>query len=157
MRSVSTPTISRKRGSSDKTKTAPRRKATTERKATTQRKTAPAAKTTAAAKGTKAVAKAGKVTKAAADGQRSITITVPSAGRVAGGLADAALLPVAVARRWLPAKGGLPLYVGLGLLGAADALEWPVAVGIGIGYAVLRRGGAMAPPSTARRTAARAA
>lgn len=155
---MSTPTTSRKRGPSDKTKTAPRRKATTERKATTQRKTAPAAKTTAAAKGTKDVAKAGKVTKAsAADGQRSITITVPSAGRVAGGLADAALLPVAMARRWLPAKGGLPLYVGLGLLGAVDALEWPVAVGIGIGYAVLRRGGAMAPPSTARRTAAQAA
>lgn len=171
---MSTPTTTRKRGASDKTKTAARQKTTA------RQKTAAAAKSTAAkstgakatgtkatagaaTKSTKAVAKAGKPVKAMADGgKRSFTVTVPTMrrptmGGVAGGLTDAALLPVAMARRWLPAKGGLPLYVGLGLLGAADAIEWPVAVGIGVGYAVLRRGGIMAPPSTGRRTVAQAA
>ncbi|MDW6057768.1 hypothetical protein SAZ11_06545 [Streptomyces sp. FXJ1.4098] len=161
---MSTPTTTRKRGASDKTKTAARQKTTA------RQKTAAAAKSTAtkatagtATKSTKAVTKAGKPVKATAEGgKRSFTVTVPTMGRptmgsVAGGLMDAALLPVAMARRWLPAKGGLPLYVGLGLLGAADAIEWPVAVGIGVGYAVLRRGGIMAPPSTGRRTVAQAA
>ncbi|MBT2505700.1 hypothetical protein J7I98_07240 [Streptomyces sp. ISL-98] len=77
--------------------------------------------------------------------KRTITITVPSfplpsAGRVASGAANAVLLPFAVARRVLPAKGGLPLYLGLGALGAADIIDWPVAIGIGVGYAVLRPG-----------------
>ncbi|MDQ1006193.1 hypothetical protein QFZ82_000678 [Streptomyces sp. V4I23] len=75
--------------------------------------------------------------------QRSITLTVPSLDRVASGALNAALLPVAVARQVLPAKRGLPLYVGLGVLGAADVIEWPVAIGIGLGYAVLRRGGSV--------------
>ncbi|WP_055414058.1 hypothetical protein [Streptomyces milbemycinicus] len=156
---MSTPTTTRKRGASDKTKTATRQKTTARQKTAAATKST-AAKATAgtAAKSTKAVAKAGKPVKAmAGGGKRSFTVTVPTAGRMAGGLMDAALLPVAVARRWLPAKGGLPLYVGLGLLGAADAIEWPVAVGIGVGYAVLRRGGVMAPPSTGRRTIAQAA
>ncbi|MFG3496802.1 hypothetical protein [Streptomyces sp. NPDC047886] len=73
--------------------------------------------------------------------QRTVTITLPSLGRVAGGAKDAALLPLAVARQVLPAKKGLPLYLGLGVLGAADVIEWPVAIGIGVGYAVLRRDG----------------
>ncbi|MEU5644030.1 hypothetical protein [Streptomyces milbemycinicus] len=161
---MSTPTTTRKRGASDKTKTATRQKTTARQKTAAATKSTAAKGTAAkgtagtAAKSTKAVAKAGKPVKAmAGGGKRSFTVTVPSAGRMAGGLMDAALLPVAVARRWLPAKGGLPLYVGLGLLGAADAIEWPVAVGIGVGYAVLRRGGVMAPPSTGRRTIARAA
>ncbi len=67
--------------------------------------------------------------------------------RATGGAARAALKPVEVARRVLPAKGGLPLYVGLGALGAVEVIEWPVAVGIGVGYAVLRKGGIMAPPA----------
>ncbi|MGO4424515.1 hypothetical protein AB4Z54_38930, partial [Streptomyces sp. MCAF7] len=169
VRSVSTPTTTRKRGASDKTKTAARQKTTARQKTAAATKST-AAKSTAtkatagtATKSTKAVAKAGKPVKAmAGGGKRSFTVTVPTVGRptmgsMAGGLMDAALLPVAVARRWLPAKGGLPLYVGLGLLGAADAIEWPVAVGIGVGYAVLRRGGIMTPPSTGRRTVAQAA
>ncbi|MFI1335069.1 hypothetical protein ACH4U7_34175 [Streptomyces sp. NPDC020845] len=174
MRSVSTPTTTRKRGASDKTKTAARQKTTarqktaaaaksTATKSTAAKATATKATAGTATKSTKAVTKAGKPVKATAEGgKRSFTVTVPTMGRptmgsVAGGLMDAALLPVAMARRWLPAKGGLPLYVGLGLLGAADAIEWPVAVGIGVGYAVLRRGGIMAPPSTGRRTVAQAA
>lgn len=83
-------------------------------------------------------------------GGRTVTFTLPSPGRVASGVADAALLPVAVARQVLPAKRGLPLYLGLGALGAAEVLEWPVAVGIGVGYAVLRRA---APPHPAEPTA----
>lgn len=39
----------------------------------------------------------------------------------------------------LTAKGGLPLYLGLGLLAAADVIAWPVAAAAGVGYAVLRR------------------
>lgn len=72
---------------------------------------------------------------------RTLSVSVPSSlDRVVSGAANAVLLPVAVARRVLPAKGGLPLYLGLGALGVADVLDWPVAIGIGVGYAVLRRG-----------------
>ncbi|NWF27292.1 hypothetical protein HW130_13575 [Streptomyces sp. PKU-EA00015] len=89
--------------------------------------------------------------------QRSITLTVPSLDRVANGALNAALLPVAVARQVLPAKRGLPLYVGLGVLGAADVIEWPVAIGIGLGYAVLRRGGGVlaGPPGAPEHTSPR--
>lgn len=82
-------------------------------------------------------------------GGRTITLTLPSVGGVATGAVNAALLPVAVAREVLPAKGGLPLYLGLGALGATEVLEWPVAVGIGVGYAVLRRTGPPAPDGRA--------
>jgi hypothetical protein len=58
-------------------------------------------------------------------------------------------MPVTTAQRVLPAKGGLPLYLGLGALGVVGVLEWPVAVGIGVGYAVLRRGGPSKPPGDA--------
>ncbi|WP_262702375.1 MULTISPECIES: hypothetical protein [Streptomyces] len=67
--------------------------------------------------------------------------------RATGGAAKVAMKPIEVARRVLPAKGGLPLYVGLGALGAVEVIEWPVALGIGVGYAVLRKGGIMAEPS----------
>ncbi|MBP8533509.1 hypothetical protein [Streptomyces sp. MK37H] len=70
--------------------------------------------------------------------------------RATGGAAKVAMKPIEVARRVLPAKGGLPLYVGLGALGAVEVIEWPVAVGIGVGYAVLRKGGIMAEPSEQR-------
>ncbi|MBI0380363.1 hypothetical protein JBE27_29885 [Streptomyces albiflaviniger] len=70
--------------------------------------------------------------------------------RATGGAAKAAMKPIEVARRVLPAKGGLPLYVGLGALGAVEIIEWPVAIGIGVGYAVLRKGGIMAEPSEQR-------
>lgn len=72
-------------------------------------------------------------------------------GRAAKGAANVALMPIAAARRVLPAKGGLPLYAGLGVLGVAEVIEWPVALGVGVGYAVLRRGGVMAPPSETRK------
>ncbi|NXY95430.1 hypothetical protein HYE82_13740 [Streptomyces sp. BR123] len=83
--------------------------------------------------------------------QRTFTVTVPSFDHLAGSAANAAMLPVAVARQVLPAKKGLPLYLGLGVLAAADVLDWPVAIGIGLGYAVLRRDGGLigAPPTAA--------
>ncbi|AUA09412.1 MULTISPECIES: hypothetical protein [Streptomyces] len=79
-------------------------------------------------------------------------------GRATGGAAKVAMKPIEMARRVLPAKGGLPLYVGLGALGAVEVIEWPVAIGIGVGYAVLRKGGMMAQPEkgTEGRTAGRA-
>ncbi|MET7761511.1 hypothetical protein ABZS71_05525 [Streptomyces sp. NPDC005393] len=136
---------------------------------------------TTARKGTTAKA-AAAVKTTRSDGKRSVTFTVPTldtvghatkdtlgsvgevtkgtlgnvghvTGRAASGAVNAAMAPIAMARRVLPAKGGLPLYVGLGALGAAEVLEWPVAVGIGVGYAVLRKGGIMAPPSETRQAA----
>jgi hypothetical protein len=77
----------------------------------------------------------------------TVTVTVPL-DRVAGAAGSVAMMPVAVARKVLPAKGGLPLYLGLGALGIAGVLEWPVALGVGIGYAVLRHGGALEPEHT---------
>jgi hypothetical protein len=71
-----------------------------------------------------------------------INVHIP-VDRMAHKAADAAMLPVALARQVLPAKGGLPVYIGLGALGAAGVIEWPVALGIGAGYAVLRRTGLM--------------
>jgi hypothetical protein len=77
----------------------------------------------------------------------TVTVTVPL-DRMVGTAASVVMAPVIVARKVLPAKGGLPLYLGLGALGAAGVLEWPVALGVGIGYAVLRRGGALDPEHT---------
>ncbi len=143
VRSVATSPSPRKRTSQGRTKpgpkpgTKPKTAATKPRKSatpTTPPKTATPPKAETHAKHAKNE-----------DRHRTITLTVPTAGRVASGAANAALLPVAVARQVLPAKGGLPLYLGLGVLGAVDVLEWPVAIGIGVGYAVLRRGGALAP------------
>ncbi|MFI1561912.1 hypothetical protein ACH4ZX_02395 [Streptomyces sp. NPDC020490] len=82
------------------------------------------------------------------------TVTIPL-DDVADAARKVITLPVTTAQRVLPAKGGLPLYAGLGALALAGALEWPVAAGIGIGYAVLRRGGALPPPPQAPRTPAR--
>ncbi|MGV9252382.1 hypothetical protein [Streptomyces sp. NPDC003697] len=83
------------------------------------------------------------------------TITIPL-DDVAHAAQKIITLPVAAAQRVLPAKGGLPLYAGLGALALAGALEWPVAAGIGIGYAVLRRSGALPSPSPATQTSAQA-
>ncbi|WP_245703414.1 hypothetical protein [Streptomyces lushanensis] len=88
-------------------------------------------------------------------GRRTFTVTVPalpslpSMEQVTNDAARAAKAPVTVAREVLPAKGGLPLYLGLGAMGAVGVLEWPVAVGIGIGYAVLRnKNGPLSPPAS---------
>ncbi|MCM2579391.1 hypothetical protein [Streptomyces meridianus] len=101
---------------------------------------------------------AGKAGAKAADGSRheagehDVTITIPL-DRAAHAAEKAVTMPIATVQRVLPAKGGLPLYAGLGALGLAGILEWPVAVGIGIGYAVLRRGGALGPAPAERAAA----
>ncbi|MEV5986753.1 hypothetical protein AB0L85_17285 [Streptomyces sp. NPDC052051] len=74
-------------------------------------------------------------------GGRTITLTVPTLGEAATRAINVATTPVATARRLLPVKGGLPLYTGLGVLTVASVIEWPVALGIGVGYAVLRAHG----------------
>lgn len=48
------------------------------------------------------------------------------------------MTPVAVARQVLPAKGGIPLYAGLGALAVVGIIEWPVAAAAGAGYALAR-------------------
>ncbi|MFE4367913.1 hypothetical protein ACFRMN_06560 [Streptomyces sp. NPDC056835] len=84
------------------------------------------------------------------DGRHTFTVTVPSFNRVTDDAVKAAMVPVAVAREVLPAKGGLPLYLGLGAMGVVGVLEWPVAVGIGVGYAVLRgKKGPLSPSASA--------
>ena len=49
------------------------------------------------------------------------------------------------ARDVLDRRGGLPAYVGAGALAVFGAIEWPVAVGAGVGYAALRRWGRSLP------------
>ncbi|MFF3905659.1 hypothetical protein ACFYZJ_06515 [Streptomyces sp. NPDC001848] len=71
-------------------------------------------------------------------------MTVPTLGGAAAWAVDAVAAPLASVRRVLPAAHGLPLYVGLGALALAGALEAPTALGLGIGYAVLRRKGPFA-------------
>lgn len=84
-------------------------------------------------------------------GDRTVTFTVP---RVAMVTANVAAVPIRTARRVLPAKGGLPLYLGLGAMGLAGVLEWPIAVGVGVGYAVLRNPPPGAETPNAKGTAA---
>lgn len=76
-------------------------------------------------------------------GDLTVTIPVGQAAEKVGQLVSA---PIGAARRALPAKGGLPMYAGLGALGIAGVLQWPVAAGIGVGYAVLRRTGMLDDP-----------
>lgn len=65
---------------------------------------------------------------------RTLTVTIPLDRAM-----DMAMLPVAAAGRVLSAKGGLPVYVGLGVLAVVDVVDWPVAAAAGVGYAVFRR------------------
>lgn len=89
-------------------------------------------------------AKARSTTSAAAHHDHDVTLTIPI-DSAASAVGKVVTLPVTAAQRILPSAGGLPLYMGLGALGIAGVLEWPVAAGIGIGYAVLRQGGPLNP------------
>ncbi len=71
---------------------------------------------------------------------RVLTITIPMDEAI-----DVAVFPVKMAGRVLSSSGGLPLYAGLGVLAAAQVIEWPVAALAGVGYAVLRRWGPLRP------------
>ena len=110
-------------------------------------------RTQAAQRGTataRADAATGRTDAAAERHGRTLTVTIPDRA------ADIAMLPVAAGRRVLTARrGGLPVYVGLGVLAAVDVIELPVAAAVGVGYAVLRRWGPLrpaheAPDGTAR-------
>jgi hypothetical protein len=67
--------------------------------------------------------------------REGVSLTIPAP------VVDIVMAPFAIVGRVLPAKKGLPLYAGLGALAVAEVLEWPVAAGIGIGYAAIRRWG----------------
>ena len=72
---------------------------------------------------------------------RSLTINIPVDRAI-----DVAKTPVSAARRVLSGKrGGIPVYVGLGVLAVADVLDPPLAVVTGAGYAALRRWGPLRP------------
>lgn len=77
----------------------------------------------------------------AAEHHHDLTVTVPRR------VVDIAETPFVIAGRVLPAKKGLPLYVGLGALAVAEAISWPVAVGIGVAYESIRRWGPRAAES----------
>ncbi|GAA1557942.1 hypothetical protein GCM10009678_46150 [Actinomadura kijaniata] len=72
--------------------------------------------------------------------REGVTVTIPRT------VVDAAAAPFAIAGRVLPAKKGLPVYVGLGVLAAGGAIGWPVAAGIGVAYASIRRYGGRQQP-----------
>ncbi|MGE5288946.1 MAG: hypothetical protein ACM3ML_17455 [Micromonosporaceae bacterium] len=76
--------------------------------------------------------------------RHALTVTVPLDRAI-----DIATPPIVAARRVLTAKGGLPLYLGLGVLAVADVIDWPVAAAAGVGYAVLRRWGPLRPAQSA--------
>ncbi|AJE39208.1 hypothetical protein CP978_03965 [Streptomyces nodosus] len=124
----------------------PTTKAPTTKAPTTRAPKAPAAKAPVAKTSTATTPKKDSP----ATGHRTITIAVPPLAQAADLVVEVASLPMNTARRLLPAKGGLPLYAGLGALAVLGALEWPVAMGVGIGYAVLRHRGPLAPPTEKR-------
>lgn len=68
---------------------------------------------------------------------REFTVTIPF-DKIASAAAATVLAPAAIARRVLPAKGGLPLYAGLGGLALVGVVDWPVAVAAGAGYGLAR-------------------
>ncbi|MFP3116869.1 MULTISPECIES: hypothetical protein [Streptomyces] len=83
---------------------------------------------------------------------RDLTVTIP-VGKAAEKVAQLVSAPVGATRKAVPAKGGLPMCAGPGALGIAGVLQWPVAAGIGIGYAVLRRTGMLDDPPEQAKTA----
>lgn len=65
-----------------------------------------------------------------------LTVTIPL-----DRAAELAAAPLSATGRVLSSRGGLPIYVGLAVMAAADVVAWPVAVAAGLGYAALRRWG----------------
>jgi hypothetical protein len=82
------------------------------------------------------------------------TVTVPFDQAVTAA-AIAVKVPVAVARRVVPTRGGLPVYLGLGGLAVVGAVEWPLAAAAGVSFAALRRWGPLRPaPAAGEKSAA---
>jgi hypothetical protein len=80
----------------------------------------------------------------ASAGRYSVTMTLP-VNQVVSAATSVAKAPVTVARRVIPATGGLPVYLGLGGLAVIGAVEWPLAAAAGVGFAALRRWGPLRP------------
>ncbi len=66
-------------------------------------------------------------------------------------IADAVTGTITRAGKALTARGGLPLYLGLGVLAAADVIAWPVAAVAGLSYAVIRRWSPFQPSPALKR------
>lgn len=123
---------------------APAKRATS-RSSTTTRKTATASRRTSTTRARRT--DAGRTGRSAATGAighgvDDLLRPVSSAARQTVGVVS---VPVGQARRVLDRKGGLPVYLGAGALAVIGALEWPVAAGVGLGYAGLRRWGSRLP------------
>jgi len=121
-------------------------KRATSRSSTTPRKTGAASRrtTTTGARATDAgrTGRSAATRPAAWRGVDDVLRPVASAARQTVGVVS---VPVGQARRVLDRKGGLPVYLGAGALAVVGALEWPVAAGVGLGYAGLRRWGPRLP------------
>lgn len=68
-----------------------------------------------------------------------------AAAGAAGAAVQLAGMPAAAARKVLDAKGGLPAYVGAGVLAVTGIVQWPAAVVGSAGYAALRKWGRQLP------------
>ena len=66
-------------------------------------------------------------------------------GSAAALMVSVAAVPAARVRQVADARGGIPVYVGAGGMAALGVLEWPAALGVGVGYAALRRWGGRMP------------
>lgn len=133
------------------------RKSTGKKTATRSTTAAGRARTTSRSAAKTASTTTKRSTTKAARSARSTAASTPSAvtgvpANVAGVLGtagrqavDLASMPVTAARRVLDQRGGLPVYVGAGALAAVGAIGWPVAAGVGAGYAALRRWGSQLP------------
>jgi ribosomal protein S25 len=96
---------------------------------------------TASSKSTASTApKAAKASQSTEATGQKITFTLP-VEQVISAYVAVSNIPITVARRVIPAKNGIPLYVGVGALAVVGAVEWPVAAAAGAGIAVLRRWG----------------
>ncbi|MWA08477.1 hypothetical protein [Streptomyces sp. BA2] len=127
--------------SAKKASSRPAAKKTASRSNAASKSTKPATKTAAKSKSS-----AGKATARtrSSGSQDEYTLSIP-VERMARGVVDATSTPLAAARRALPSRDGLPVYLGLGGLAAIGAVGGPTAAAIGVGYAALRQWGPTRP------------
>jgi hypothetical protein len=102
-------------------------------------------KTTGSGTGAGRTTTARKTTSAPKAAARTPSPPARQAGELVTGAVDLAVSGIGTARRVLDSRGGLPAYAGAGALAVVGAIEWPVAMGVGAGYAALRRWGGRLP------------
>lgn len=73
----------------------------------------------------------------------------PADTRTSDDVAEVLLVPLRVARRVLPTQR-TTVALGVGALALLGALDWPAAVGLGLGWEALRRWGPDAGPDDGR-------